>query len=159
MQKRDIAYLLFFTTHLPIILLIDTTPLQPTSFQTTLSSQLRGYYISTYRDKFFELAPPPWFTAFLWMEVLYHIPASLWAVWGLVKEHPLLPVHLLVFGVQAFVTSVACLVEVWAWEDRTVLEKQNLTMLYGPYVMLGAYMAIDAVLRLRSQLMPKHKRE
>ncbi|KAJ5984582.1 hypothetical protein N7481_006681 [Penicillium waksmanii] len=157
LRKRDIAYLIFFTTHIPVIYLIDTAPLQPSWAVTSLSTTLRTFYVNTYRDKFFEPPTPAWFSAFIWMEVLYHVPASLWAVWGLLKEHPLIPVHLLIFGVQAFITSLTCLVEVWAWEDRSTAEKQNITALYGPYVALGAYMAIDSILRLRAQLMPNSK--
>lgn len=52
-------------------------------------------------------------------------------------DDPMVPVHLLVFGVQSFVTSLPCLAEVWSWADRTLAEKQNLTMLYSPYVALG----------------------
>lgn len=54
-------------------------------------------------------------------------------------DDPMVPVHLLVFGVQSFVTSLPCLAEVWSWTDRTVVEKQNLTMLYSPYVALGMF--------------------
>lgn len=49
----------------------------------------------------------------------------------------MVPVHLLVFGVQAFITTLTCLVEVWNWADRTDVEKQNITMLYAPYAALG----------------------
>lgn len=218
-RKRDCAYLIFFATHIPIIFLVDTVPLQPRSLVSNLSLSLRDFYITTYRDKFFS-DPPTWFTAFIWMELLYHVPLSLWAVWGLLcgefpsltllpkgghptylsgpeatsfipgrrihanrrgppLEHPLVPVHLLIFGVQAFVTSLTCLVEVWNWPDRSVAEKQQITSLYGPYVALGmsrpspgtfgtcltllfrkgAFMALDMVVRLRSQLLPKSKRE
>ncbi|KAI2788215.1 hypothetical protein POX_e06228 [Penicillium oxalicum] len=158
-RKRDLAYLVFFATHLPIIFLVDTVPLQPAWFRSDLSATIREYYVATYRDKFFENPVPVWFNAFIWMELLYHVPASLWAVWGLIRDHPLVPVHLLVFGVQAFVTSLTCLVDVWSWTDRSVAEKQQITYLYGPYVALGALMAFDMVLRLRSQLMPKAKRD
>jgi hypothetical protein len=82
-RKRDCAYLLFFASHIPIIFLIDTVPLQPSWMRTELSAQLREYYVATYRDKFFEDPAPVWFSAFIWMELLYHVPASLWAVWGL----------------------------------------------------------------------------
>ncbi|CAI7642871.1 unnamed protein product [Penicillium glandicola] len=157
-RKRDSAYLLFFVTHVPIILLIDTVPLQPTILQTNLSHQLRQFYITTYRDKFFE-DPPTWFTVFIWMELLYHLPLSIWAARGLLKDHPLVPVHLLVFGVQAFITTLTSLVVVWSWTDRSVGEKQQLTMLYAPYMALGAYMALDMIFRLRDKLMPKSKRE
>lgn len=49
----------------------------------------------------------------------------------------MVPVHLLIFGIQAFVTSLTCLVDVWCWPDRSISEKQQITMLYGPYVALG----------------------
>ncbi|KAJ6127573.1 hypothetical protein N7523_003185 [Penicillium sp. IBT 18751x] len=156
-RKRDCAYLIFFATHIPIIFLIDAVPLLPPSMVTSLSHTLRDFYITTYRDKFFS-EPPTWFTAFIWMELLYHVPLSLWAVWGLLRDHPLVPVQLLIFGVQAFVTSLTCLVEVWNWPDRSVAEKQQITSLYGPYVALGAYMALDMVFRLRSSL-SKSKRD
>jgi hypothetical protein len=52
-------------------------------------------------------------------------------------DHPLIPVHLLIFGIQAFVTSLTCLIDVWSWPDRTTAEKQQITYLYGPYVALG----------------------
>lgn len=84
-RKRDCAYLLFFATHLPIIFLVDTVPLQPAWLQTELSLRLREFYIATYRDKFFDVPAPVWFSAFIWMELLYHVPLSLWAVWGLLR--------------------------------------------------------------------------
>lgn len=49
----------------------------------------------------------------------------------------MVPVHLLAWGVQSFATTITCLVEVWGWADRTVAEKQNITMLYGPYAAVG----------------------
>ena len=163
LRKRDWVYIGFFVIHVPIIFLIDTTPLLPTWLVSNLSHQLREYHVATYRDKFFEDPVPAWFTAYTWMDLLYHVPASIWAVWGLLRrkyiiignistseklnwttmidqtctEHPLLPVHLLIFGVQSFLTTLTCLVEVWSWPDRSVAEKQNLTSLYAPYMALG----------------------
>ncbi|KAG0156625.1 Integral membrane protein, putative [Penicillium digitatum] len=157
-RKRDLVYLLFFVIHVPIILLIDTVPLLPPILQTNLSHQLREFYITTYRDKFFE-DPPIWFTVFIWMELLYHLPLSIWATRGLLEGHPLVPVHLLVFGIQAFITTLTSLVVMWSWTDRSAAEKQQLTMLYAPYLALGGFMALDMVFRLRDKLMPKSKRE
>lgn len=84
-SKRNCAYLLFFATHIPIIFLVDTVPLQPTWLQTDLSNRLREYYVATYRDKFFDVPTPVWFQTFIWMELMYHVPLSLWAVWGLLR--------------------------------------------------------------------------
>ena len=47
--------------------------------------------------------------------------------------------HLLVFGIQAFITTLTSLVVVWSWTDRSVAEKQQLTTLYAPYMALGMY--------------------
>lgn len=85
MLRRDYAYLFFFIIHIPIIFLIDTVPLQPTFLRTDLSKNLRDFYITTYRDKFFEEPAPVWFTTFIWMELLYHVPLSAWAVWALLR--------------------------------------------------------------------------
>lgn len=59
-------------------------------------------------------------------------------------DHPLVPVHLLIFGVEAFVTSLTCLVDMWTWPDRSIAEKQQLTALYGPYVALGRLLALGS---------------
>ncbi|BDD56200.1 hypothetical protein MAP00_001675 [Monascus purpureus] len=136
-RKTDLLYFIFFLTHVPIIFLIDTVSLFPPSLRTNLSIKLREFYVDSFHDKFFEEPQPVWFTVFIWMELLYHAPLSVWAVLGLWRDDPLVPVHLLPWAVQAFVTSLTCLVDVWNWEDRTVDEKTNITMLYAPYVALG----------------------
>ncbi|KKK14357.1 hypothetical protein P175DRAFT_0445369 [Aspergillus ochraceoroseus IBT 24754] len=158
-RKRDLIYFGFFAIHIPIIFLVDTVPLLPSFLRTDLSLQLRSYYIETFRDKFFEGPVPAWFTSYIWMELCYHVPLSAWALVALLRDDPLVPVHLLVFGIQSFLTSLTCLVEVWGWDDRTVTEKQNITMLYGPYVALGGLMALDMFFRLRGRLLPKPKQE
>ncbi|KAI4244784.1 MAG: hypothetical protein L6R42_010359, partial [Xanthoria sp. 1 TBL-2021] len=64
---------------------IDLPALYPTSLTPTLLTTLRTYYHTTYKDQFFSPTGPPtaWFSVFLWMEALYHVPLSLWAVGAL----------------------------------------------------------------------------
>ncbi|KAL4975273.1 transmembrane protein 6/97 [Aspergillus desertorum] len=158
-RKRDLVYFGFFAIHIPIIFLVDAVPVLPGLLDNAISRQLRDFYIATYRDKFFEGSVPAWFTSYTWMEIFYHVPLSIWALGALLRNDPLVPVHLLVFGFQSFLTSWTCLVEVWSWGDRTIVEKQNLTTLYGPYVALGAFMALDMFGRLRSSLLDKSKKD
>ncbi|KAF7588759.1 hypothetical protein BBP40_005255 [Aspergillus hancockii] len=126
-RKRDLLYFIFFAIHFPIIFrklqtpsfrsflhttcssVVDTVPLLPSILQTDLSHQLRSFYINTYHDKFFSEHPPAWFSTFIAMELLYHAPLSLWALGALLKA------------------------EVWAWDDRSIAQKWDLTMLgvYG----------------------------
>ncbi|KAL1969844.1 hypothetical protein VTN77DRAFT_7353 [Rasamsonia byssochlamydoides] len=153
-RKLDLLYLVFFIIHVPIIFLVDITPLYPASLTPRFILRIREFYIETYHDKFFE-HPPAWFGAYILMELVYHVPVSVWAVGGLVRDDPLVPLHLLIWAVQAFLTTLTCLVEVWSWTDRTREEKANISMLYGPYVGFAALMGVDMFWRLRKQLVQK----
>lgn len=65
--------------------LVDTFPLLPSFLHADFIVQLRQFYVNTYNDKFFQGTPPPWFTAFIWMELLYHFPLSVWAIGALLR--------------------------------------------------------------------------
>ncbi|KAJ9256489.1 hypothetical protein DTO207G8_2492 [Paecilomyces variotii] len=155
-RKRDLVYLGFFFTHVPIMLMVDIVPFYPIAIRSDVLVNIRQFYIETFRDKFFE-TPPNWFMFFLAMELVYHLPLSIWAVGALIREDPLVPVHLLIWAVQSFITTMTSLVDVWSWTDRTTDEKYNITTLYGPYALLAAFMGFDMFLRLRSLLVGKIK--
>ncbi len=61
---------------------VDLPALYPAALTPTALTSLRTYYHTTYRDQFFSPSGPPtaWFGMFLWMEALYHVPLSLWAI-------------------------------------------------------------------------------
>jgi hypothetical protein len=71
------------------------------------------------------------------MEALYHMPLSIWAVGALIKDDPLVPVHLLVWAVQTAVTTGTCVVEYMAWEGVEDGVVGGLHGLYGPYLGVG----------------------
>ena len=50
-------------------------------------TDLRCFYIETYHDQFFTY-PPAWFTMYMWMELLYHTPLSVWAIGALLRGRP-----------------------------------------------------------------------
>jgi hypothetical protein len=64
---------------------VDTFPFLPSFLQADFIWRLRQFYVDTYNDKFFQGAPAPWFSAFVWMELLYHLPLSLWAIGALLR--------------------------------------------------------------------------
>lgn len=65
------------------IIAVDLVPLYHQSLTPTFVSALRDYYIATYSDRFFSPQAPAWFRVYIWMEALYHIPLSIWALKGL----------------------------------------------------------------------------
>ncbi|KAK2759528.1 hypothetical protein FQN54_003007 [Arachnomyces sp. PD_36] len=150
-RKADLLYFIFFIIHVPVMLCIDLVPLYPESFRPEAFLQLRAFYIETYGDKNFT-EPTAWFMAYTWMEALYHLPLSIWAVGALCRDDPMVPVHLLAWGVQTVITTLTCLVEAWSWTDMTSDEKLAITYLYGPYIALAGVMVLDMFFRLKSRL-------
>ncbi|GIK03891.1 hypothetical protein Aspvir_007966 [Aspergillus viridinutans] len=155
-RKRDLFYLIFFIIHIPIVVLVDAVTFLPTALQTNFGLKTHADYLATYQDKLPE-ETAPWFCVFVFMELYYQVPLAIWAIVALIRDNPMVPVHLLVFGGHIFLTTLTCLVEMWSWEDRTFAQKRTLTMMYGPYFALGAFMALDMFFRLRGKLLGKKK--
>lgn len=80
------TYLNTSVTRLTVLtnLVIDLATLYPASLTPSISTTLRTYYTTTYADRFFT-RPPLWFTAYMYLELIYHLPVSLWFVWNIPK--------------------------------------------------------------------------
>lgn len=71
-----------------LFLVVDLTPLYPASVHEALPflNDIRRWYIAQHADPLF-ISPPAWFTLYTWMELLYHLPWSIWAVGALIRGH------------------------------------------------------------------------
>jgi len=176
-RKRDLVYFVFFCIHLPVMFCMDTTlletglyscwhvwigvdlaPLWPAAIKPAYLDTIRTYYITTFRDQFFS-SPPAWFTAYIWLELFYHVPLSLWAIGALLRstfvlhcddlhliswlDDPLVPVHLLIFAVQTGMSTLTCCVDFMNWSEYLANEKIALAQLYVPYLVLGKFLLLS----------------
>ncbi|KAF2242840.1 hypothetical protein BU26DRAFT_493577 [Trematosphaeria pertusa] len=148
-RKRDLVYLVFFLTHLPVMLAFDLTSYYPASLKPLWMSSIRTWYIATYGDRFF-FSPPPWFPLFTLLEALYHLPLTLWAIPALLRADPRVPLALLVFGLETSITTLVCLAEMLSWEELGPEQRgvSGLGGLYGAYLGVGVFMAVDCYARL-----------
>ena len=136
----DLLYLIFFTTHIPLILcksqsipeltnfclsnlsrihaVNDITPLYPASIRSSGLSTFftTDYYIALSQDRFFLASPPAWFTLYQVLEAVFQIPLCLWLSLGLVQQDVTVPAGLLLFAVQCSVTTATCLADIVSWE-------------------------------------------
>ncbi|KAI5276452.1 hypothetical protein E4T47_00618 [Aureobasidium subglaciale] len=150
-RKRDLIYLIFFLTHIPIMFCVDLTPLYPVALKPAFMTNLRKWYITTYRDQFFS-SPPAWFDTYIWLEALYHVPLSFWAVPALLRNDPKVPLHLLVFALEAGLTTLTCIADYLSWSNYSATEKIELGKLYVPYLALAILMGLDMFYRLSSMI-------
>ncbi|KIW91909.1 uncharacterized protein Z519_07879 [Cladophialophora bantiana CBS 173.52] len=151
-RKLDVLYLGFFLVHVPIMFLVDLCSILPSILVSPLSHSLRTYQLQRFQDKFF-ISPPAWFMAYMWIEATYHVPISLWMVWGIFKDHPLVPLHLLIFALEVAVTTLTCVVDISDWEGYTSAQKSDLYGLYVPYLVLACLMGVDAFVRVKRQIL------
>ncbi|KAF2484965.1 transmembrane protein 6/97 [Neohortaea acidophila] len=150
-RKRDLVYLAFFLIHIPVMFCVDLYPLYPESIRPQFMTNLRTWYITTYNDRFFT-TPPAWFSAYMWMEALYHVPLSFWAIGALLRDDPKLPIHLLVYAVQTAVTTLTCIADYLSWTGFSNAQKIELGKLYVPYLALSVWMGVDMYSRLDKAL-------
>ncbi|KAK3066545.1 hypothetical protein LTR53_017062 [Teratosphaeriaceae sp. CCFEE 6253] len=112
---------------------------------------IRTFYIETYHDKFFT-QPPAWFMMYVWFELLYHVPVSVWAIGAILRDDPRLPIHLLVFATQTAITTSTCIADYLSWSGYSSAEKLELGKLYVPYLALSIFMGVDMYARLTGSL-------
>ena len=101
-------------------------------------SSVRDWYVSTYGDRFFYNAPA-WFPVFTFLELVYHLPVTLWAIPALLRNDPRVPLALLVFGLETSLTTLVCLCEMLSWEELSAAQRglQGLGGMYGGYLAAG----------------------
>lgn len=131
---------------------MDLVPFYPEALTPQFMLNIRMFYVETYHDKFFT-HPPAWFNMYLWMELLYHTPLSVWAVGALMRsksatgrplavplmessDDPKLPLHLLIYAIQTAITTSTCIADYLSWSDFSNSEKIELGKLYVPYLAL-----------------------
>lgn len=112
-------------------------------------NDLRTWYVATYGDRFF-YNPPAWFGALTFLELVYHLPLTLWAIPALLRNDPRIPLALLVFGMETSITTSVCLAEMWSWEELRPEQRGlgGLGGMYGGYLALGIFMMLDCYARL-----------
>ncbi|KAI1113856.1 transmembrane protein 6/97 [Nemania sp. NC0429] len=167
----DRVYLVYFLIHIPVLFCVDLVPLYPASLWVPPDSplhalsRLRSYYIEAYNDQFFARPAaeiPSFFPLFAFLELVFHLPVSLWAVgalWGgggnrnrgsgpLSGAAELL---LLVYGLETALTTFTCMYDAALWDPAVVSFEQKTVLvggLYGGYFALAVLMTIDMYARL-----------
>ncbi|OAL48010.1 hypothetical protein IQ07DRAFT_623101 [Pyrenochaeta sp. DS3sAY3a] len=157
-RKRDLVYLVFFIVHLPVMLGFDLTSMYPEAIKPLWMTSIRKWYVATYGDRFF-YAPPPWFPALTALELLYHLPLTLWAIPALLRNDARIPLALLVFGLETSLSTLVCLAEMLSWEELSSAQRGlgGLGGMYGGYLATGIFMMLDCYARLDQMIVKQHK--
>ncbi|KXJ88290.1 transmembrane protein 6/97 [Microdochium bolleyi] len=166
----DKVYLIYFAVHIPVMLCVDLVPLYPASLWQPATAplrflgDLRAYYLTTYADQFFVPPPavvPAFFKFFTLLELVLHLPVSVWAVRKLSGSSSSSSsssrldgpgeLVLLVYGIETVLTTACCMYEAYFWDVAVITSEQRvmlLTALYGSYLAIATCLAVDMYTRL-----------
>lgn len=127
----------------------DLTAYYPINIKPLWMFSIRSWYVATYGDRFF-YNPPAWFSTLTFLELVYHLPLTLWAIPALLRNDPRIPLALLVFGMETSITTLVCLAEMWSWDELRPEQRglAGLGGMYGGYLALGIFMTMDCYARL-----------
>ncbi|KAH9869047.1 hypothetical protein J1614_008124, partial [Plenodomus biglobosus] len=148
-RKRDFAYLVFFVIHLPVMLAFDLSTFYPASIKPVWMTTLREFYVATYGDRFF-YNPPPYFPTLLTLELLIHLPLTLWAIPALLNNNPRTPLALLAFGLEMSITTLVCVAEMSSWAELSARQR-GWRGLGGIFMTLDCYVRLDRMIMSRSR--------
>ncbi|KAI1326113.1 transmembrane protein 6/97 [Xylariaceae sp. FL0255] len=162
----DKVYLVYFLIHIPVLFCVDLVPLYPQSLWVPASSplhflwDLRQFYIKNYNDQFFLPPPAPipsFFPLYAFLELVFHLPVSLWAVGvlskGKVKGSA--EILFLVYGLETALTTATCMYDAVLWDPAVVTFDQKLVLvggLYGGYFAVAMLLTIDMYGRLLNRV-------
>ncbi|KAF2877660.1 hypothetical protein BDV95DRAFT_559758 [Massariosphaeria phaeospora] len=148
-RKKDLVYLVFFLVHGVVMLGFDLTHYYPAAVKPGWMTGVRTWYVATYGDRFF-YNPPSFFPLYSLLELLFHLPLTLWLMPALLRNDPRTPLALLVFSLETTVTTMTCLAEMWGWEELSSAQRGwgGLGGMYGAYVVVAVFMGVDAWARL-----------
>lgn len=105
-------------------------------------------------EDFIVLEKPAWFMSFIYVEILFQLPFFVYGGYKLLtkSQTPTTYLWMLVYGVNASLTTLACLAEVWAREGLVDSVKYNLLAVYAPFFFISGVIVVDVFQRLQQEL-------
>lgn len=162
MNKRDTFYYWYFLVHIPITLLVDSCLVIPQESRYWVQQLVFNFHVHMNKDFLLE-KPALWLQTFGWFEILVQLPIFFVAPLALARNSSKIYVVMTVYGFNAFLTTLVCLVYVLDKGEAhglSVEETWNLFALYVPYLVIPLFMMVDCgwrVMRMLEQV--KSKRE
>lgn len=147
---RDRLYVGYFILHLFITLLIDSAIVLPENWVLRFQRQLLDLHVRLNSDLIVQ-TKPIWLQTFVWVEILFQTPFFVWAALDLTAGNRRVWPAILVYGVEASTTTLACVVES-AMLPLGLSERMNLVFIYLPTFVVPLILLVDFFWRIQKKL-------
>lgn len=131
-----IIFLVYFSTHIPITLMLDLQILLGQFYPATLRS-LFSWYTAAFNDRLLATRPI-WLQSFIFAELVFQLPFFFAAFYGIAYEKKWIRIPAIVYGAHVATTVIPILAEVAFSSELTHQEKLVLCSVYLPYFLIPA---------------------
>ncbi|EGW30081.1 uncharacterized protein SPAPADRAFT_57543 [Spathaspora passalidarum NRRL Y-27907] len=154
MKTVDKIFLIYFISHIPITIFMDSTIIVPKEYQLELSKTLLDFHISANKDILL-IHSPTWFKLFGVVELVFQLPLFFYFIYKLLVA-PVLDsdyfIWTIVYGFNASFTTFVCMGWIIIEGQDLGLNLQeiaNLCAIYSPYLIIPAWLLLNSISRLR----------
>lgn len=154
MNKRDTFYYWYFLIHIPITVVMDSCLVIPAESRHWIQQFLLDFHLDVNKDFLID-HPPIWLQVFGLFELFVQLPIFVLAPFALRRNSRKIYVVMTIYGFNAFLTTLVCLVYVYLKGEAhglTVEETWNLFALYVPYFAIPLVMMLDCGWRVMKML-------
>ncbi|KAK9450376.1 transmembrane protein 6/97 [Limtongia smithiae] len=149
-RPLDFFYFVYFILHIFVTCVVDSAGLLPPSRRAWFQTALLQVQIEQNKDPLMA-NPPVWLRLYLLVELVVQLPIFIFGAIALYKNSRKVYIALLIYGVNASITTLACLGEiVWGYPNAplTFDERASLFWIYLPTFLIPLAMTIDMVDRM-----------
>ncbi|KAK8042389.1 hypothetical protein PG994_012872 [Apiospora phragmitis] len=166
-SKLNTVYLVYFIIHIPILFCMASTSSTSTRppgtpprarwrpWATCASTTSRATRTSSSAPR----GSPRFFPLFCFLELVFHLPVSVWAVNVLSANKTRLrgrdELLFFLYGVETALTTATCMWEAYGWSEELVTGAEKVTLiggLYGSYFAVALLLSVDMWVRLTKKL-------
>jgi hypothetical protein len=139
MEALRIVLLVFWVTHIPATLLVDSQAVLPARLVPSFAADLLAWHVRRTGDPVMTAPFQPWFRALVIGELLFQLPFFFVAVYAFAYRRNWVRIPALVYGVHTATTLLPILSEIWHSPKVPSTEaRMQLLAMYAPYGILPA---------------------
>ncbi|XP_033749034.1 sigma intracellular receptor 2-like [Pecten maximus] len=151
----DFVFLLYFASHIPITIFVDSQALFPPWLYPRQLRDLMTWYCSEFKDPMMA-APPTWFKTFVMSELTLQFPfffVASYAFWKGIQKCQWIRIPLIVYSSHVATTTVAICYHVLMHDftdakppgPETFSERWTLFLVYFPYLLVPVMLLLDSL--------------
>jgi len=141
------AFLIFFSSHIPITFFIDGQALLPSYLYPSFARSALKFYTDTFHDPLMTSPHPVWFRSMVACEMLFQVPFFFVACRALYNKKSLdgagwFRSACIAYGAHTSTTLVPILAQIVADENLDLQQKGVLFGFYLPYLVFPAWLLV-----------------